>query len=100
MTAARIGLSALALALLLLVLMWAIPTVTGPLEVECGELEPAVCEAVWREVVRDMGDWGPIAALPVTKAEVSGATMEEPKCGTFTIERFWVFARVLTNDCS
>ena len=100
MTAARIGLGALALALLLLVLMWAVPTVTGPLVVECGELEPAVCESVWREVARDIGDWGPVGILPVTKAEVLGATMEEPMCGTFTIERLWVFARVLTNHCS
>ena len=100
MFAARIGFGVLALALLLLVLMWAVPRVTGPLVVECGELEPSVCEAAWREVVGDMGDWGPVGVLPVTKAEVSGATMEEPMCGTFTIERFWVFARVLTNDCS
>ena len=100
MSIARIGLGAVALALLLLVLMWAVTTVNGPLVVECGELEPAVCDSAWREAVRDMGDWGPAVVLPVTKAEVLGATMEDPMCGTFTIERFWIFARVLTNDCS
>lgn len=100
MSTARIGLVAVVLAILLLVLLWAIPTVTGPLVVECGELEPTVCDSVWRDVVSDMGDWGAAALLPVTKAEVLGATMEEPMCGTFTIERSWIFARVLTNDCS
>ena len=100
MSIARIGVGAVALALLLLVLLWAVPTVTGPLVVVCGELEPTVCDSVWREVARDMGDWGPAAVLPITKAEVLGATVEDPMCGTFTIERFWIFARVITNDCS
>jgi hypothetical protein len=99
MTAARIGLAgALALPLVLLALLWTIPTVAGPV-VECGSLEPAVCDEVWREVAVDIGDWGPAAFLPVTRTQVLEATMEQPMRGTFTIERLWVFARSITYDC-
>jgi hypothetical protein len=80
--------------------VWAIPTVTGP-EVECGELDRAVCEEVLRDHVRETTDWGLAGFLPITRLSVAGATNEEPTCGTFTIERLWGWmGRIAIRDCS
>lgn len=99
MNATHSGLVAAAALILLLLAAMALPSFTGPV-LECGELEPAVCDQAWREVSSEMGDWGPVAFLPVTRVVVFDATNHEPMCGTFTIERFWVFARSVTYDCA
>lgn len=98
MNATRIGLVGVAATVLLVVATVALPTITGPV-VECGELEQAVCEDVWRQVASDIEGQGPVGILPVTRAQVVGATQERPRCGTFTIERSWVFAWIVTYDC-
>lgn len=99
MNAARIGLASLALVTVLFALTWVLLTVNGPLVVERGELEPAVCDEVWRQAEEDIGDWGPVAFLPVTRAQIFEATMDQPRCGTVMVERLWLFARSVTYDC-
>jgi hypothetical protein len=69
---------------------------TGPSTVECGELEPATCDGVWRRAA-DRHDDGLLAFLPVTGARVSEMT-EENLCGTIVVER-WIFAIVVNHYC-
>ena len=61
---------------LLFVLLWVLPTVTGPLFVDCGGREPAVCDQAWREVASDQERHvGPLRRLPFTHLPLLPATL-------------------------
>jgi hypothetical protein len=51
-----------------------------------GSLNPPYCDVDWRQAEANMGDWGAAGFLPVTRAQIVDATMQQPTCGTFTIE--------------
>jgi len=53
----------------IVVMVWVIPTVFGP-RVDCGEIDPAACDRIWRDTAVRIG--GIQQLFPVTSAEVSG----------------------------
>ena len=97
MNPARIGLAAAIVVALLVTVPWIVPAVVGPFAVECGELEPAVCDQAWRQVASEQSGHGP-PFFPITGVRIGEATAETPLCGTFIIER-WIFAESISNHC-
>jgi hypothetical protein len=51
-------------------LVWVFPTVYGS-TVDCGDVDPAACDRIWRAAAAEIG--GVQVILPVTSAKVSGA---------------------------
>ena len=73
-----------------------LPAAIGPFSVECGELEAATCELVWRRAAADHAD-GIDALIPVTNVRVFEMT-EGDLCGGVIIER-WIFSRAFNDYC-
>ncbi|HEX5013402.1 MAG TPA: hypothetical protein VFV72_04510 [Candidatus Limnocylindrales bacterium] len=56
-----------------------------PLSVDCGELDPVVCDTVWRaRAATNDGSTGPIVAV-----QVVGSTGMPTICWQVTISRWW-----------
>ncbi len=79
-----------------MVVVWALPAAIGPFSVECGELEPATCEQVWRTAAAENAD-GIELFLPVTKVRIFEMT-EGNLCGGVLLDR-WIFGHALNHYC-
>ena len=77
--------------------VFAFLTSRGPLQVDCGAIDPTVCEQAWREVATH--EEGFSSFIPVTRVRVTADSPDEPvECLDVTIERF-IFTTTVTNDC-
>lgn len=73
------------------------PTLNGPFQVDCVQVDATTCQQLWREVA--LHEEGLFALLPVTRVRVTGDYADEPaECLDIYIER-WIFARTIINDC-
>ena len=81
-------------------MLYAIPTATG-FRIDCGTLEPAICEEAWQEVKQEFArSEGPLAFVPITGVTVVEATNESPICGgTWTVHRYGLLDNTLTFEC-
>jgi hypothetical protein len=69
----------------------------GPFTIDCGSLDPATCEELWRAVAAEEEGLG--ALLPVTRVRITADHVGEPaECADVYIERF-IFGTLVINDC-
>jgi hypothetical protein len=77
----------------LITILWIVPAVAGPFQVDCNDVAAAECEAAWRSIAESER-----SIFPVTAVEVHHGGPGSDTCGNVILWR-WVLGGPHLWDC-